>query len=130
MDLFPYPRWSQGLPGRFAWATASIGIIGLLLLSLIVWVEHFDAGAPEVETAPPVLEAAPREAEPMHTGSGLGSAKPGVRNQPRVHRDARRRSHPRHSRCRGNLERQQTGRATRNPAPRAQPAFPSSHPAG
>ncbi len=64
MDLLPYVHRNQGLPGRFAWGAAAIGIIGLLLVSLIIWVERLEATAPDVETGPPIQKAAPCSVEP------------------------------------------------------------------
>ncbi len=59
MDLFLHASWNRGVPERFAWGVAAISVIGLLLVSLIVWVERLEATAPDVRLGPPVQRAAP-----------------------------------------------------------------------
>jgi hypothetical protein len=59
MDPLLRERENRGFPGRFAWGAAAIGIIGLLLVSLIVWVERLEATAPDAEPGAPVHRAAP-----------------------------------------------------------------------
>jgi hypothetical protein len=45
-------RTGEGWPERFAWASFSGGLLGLLLLCLLVWVEQLDGGPPDVATRP------------------------------------------------------------------------------
>jgi len=45
------PIVRAGWPERFAWASFSGGLVGLLLVGLIVWVERLDLDGPVVPTA-------------------------------------------------------------------------------
>jgi len=48
MDLYPGQRNTQrrveGWPERIAWTSAAIGIVGLLLLTLVIWVDTLEQG--------------------------------------------------------------------------------------
>jgi hypothetical protein len=75
MDQFLHTSRDRAFPGRFACSAVAIGIIGLLLVSLIVWVERLEATAPDVKMGPPVQRAAPCDIiEPRERRSELLSS--------------------------------------------------------
>lgn len=57
----------EGWPERFAWASFTGGLLGLLLLCLLVWVEGLETAPADVSTAPPpgavVVSVEPARAE-------------------------------------------------------------------
>jgi hypothetical protein len=58
----------EGWPERVAWASFSGGMLGVLLVCLLVWVERLDSDRPDVAAPPPaglvVVEVEPARAEP------------------------------------------------------------------
>jgi hypothetical protein len=76
MRLLPERRgWSRALVERVAWTSLSLLVVGLLLLSLLIWVDSWEERQPG--RAHPISAPAaepPARAEPLRTGASPPAA--------------------------------------------------------